>query len=186
MNRTARRHPSSLRAATRVILVGFAVTCLVAASPGTTVHADLPTWTATLAADSSEHGVVVQGMFGTTLARSALTHGITQLNSTDMYVHEVSTWYDARAIVTDAIEPQVGRLTCNVRSSNGRSHKSTVAFHTNINLSTNQAYWNGVACHEFGHAGGLQHHAHSCLQNPASSTRTVLNADDKTVINSKY
>lgn len=70
-----------------------------------TVYADRPTWSATLAADSSEHGVVIQGHFNTGLPMNALNHGISKLIATDMYVHLVATWYDARAITTDVIEP---------------------------------------------------------------------------------
>jgi hypothetical protein len=125
------------------------------------------------------------------------------------YMHTATLWNENTNVApTDATVSHVDRTSSisdgvNVHDANygdttwaaqwqclsyyaGRCLFSQIQYNLHHITSNTPDYHKGLACHEEGHALGLNHASSSCMITPATGSKQSYSAHDKIIINSKY
>lgn len=144
--------------------------------------------------DNADHYIDRNSL--TSAATTATTHGINQLNRTDMNATLTGSGdvevFDAYYGTTGDWSGTAGRVSCN--DSDWWWTGDCDVFYLRYNLSYAASYstnkWRSLACHEFGHTGGLGHRSSSsdsngdsCMQSTVSANRPNFDFHDVNAIN---
>lgn len=144
--------------------------------------------------DNADHYIDRNSL--TSAAVTATTHGIRQLNRSNLNATLTGSGdvevYDAYYGTTGNWDGTAGRVTCSVDGSWWTNHCDVYALRYNLSYaagySTNK--WRSLACHEFGHTGGLGHRSsgndtdnNSCMRSTISASRPNFDTHDLNAIN---
>lgn len=144
--------------------------------------------------DNADHYIDRNSL--TSAATTATTHGIAQLNRTDLNATLSGSGdvevYDYYYGTTGTWSGLAGRVTCTNDDWwwSGDCDIYDLSYNLSYAASYSAARWRGLACHEFGHTGGLGHRTsatdgdnNSCMRSSISSTRQKLDGHDIDAIN---